>query len=335
MARALEGLADVYITQSKYSDAESLLQRSLSLSAKTFKDYANSIIDANLKIAQCQSLQGNQKQAEEHYEDVLASLEKRFQEKQKDVQMVFLLPEALRSVAAFYEQNDRPADVELLLNQWIERIEQSPKPDQSLRFAVLGMLANFYQSHDRGMEAENLYKKRLDKEPDNSAVGKLARHAIRINLAMVHLQNQNFESAASEMKDLVDLQGSISRFDKHRQAQLKYVLATVLEIQGERVDALRTEQEAIKMLRKHNRRVNVRISVEEESAADECFNEGDFREAEVRYSSAILAALLAIQDDPKALRRLNEKLGRTVAAQKRNKEADVYFRRAQRFPDAK
>lgn len=60
-----------------------------------------------------------------------------------------------------------------------------------------------------------------------------------------------------------------------------------------------------------------------------------FREAEERYSSAIFAALLAIQDDPKAWRRLNEKLGRAVPAQKRNREADVYFRRAERFAEAK
>jgi hypothetical protein len=333
-ANAIESLADLYIAQSKYSDAESLLQRSIALYGKTYKEYASSNIEVKLKIAKCHASQGNQEQAKKAYNDVLAVLEKRFHEKQNDFEMMSLLSEALTSVVTYYEQNDRAADVELLLNQWIERIEQSPNPDQLLRFVVLRRLADFYEAHDRGMDAETLYKKRLDKELDDSTVAQGRQRAIRGYLAMVYLRNENFENAAKEIKTLIDIGDSKSRFDKRTQAMQKYVLATVLEIQDNGAEALRNEYEAIEMLRKYTR-VRVRVALEREETGDTFFNEKAFREAEEHYSSAILAALISIQDDPKVLRRLNEKLGRTVAAQKRNKEADVYFRRARRFAEAK
>jgi hypothetical protein len=333
-ANAIQSLADLYIAQSKYSDAESLLQRSIALYGKTYKEYASSNIGVKLKIAKCHASQGNQEQAQKAYNDVLAVLEKRFHEKQNDFEMMSLLSEALTSVVTYYEQNDRSADVELLLNQWIERIEQSPNPDQSLRFVVLRRLADFFEAHDRGMDAETLYKKRLDKELDDSTVAHGRQRAIRGYLAMVYLRNENFENAAKEIKTLINIGDSKSRFDKRIQAMQKYVLATVLEIQDNGAEALRNEYEAIEILRKYTR-VTVRVTLEREETGDTFFNAKAFREAEEHYSSAIFAALISIQDDPKVLRRLNEKLGRTVAAQKRNKEADVYFRRAQRFAEAK
>jgi tetratricopeptide (TPR) repeat protein len=333
-AIALERLAALYMAESQYSDAEALLVRSLVLLEKHYKEYAAPVIRARLMIAECHVAEEDTTRAKEAFDSALSAIENRFQNKQNDFEIAFLLPEALASASQFYEKTDNINDVEVLLSKWIDRIEQSPSPNQNLRLTTLRMLAEFYQTHDMGMKAESVYKRRLETRTDESTDARLNQQAIRFELAILYMRNEKFASATEEIEALMGGQTGNSRLDRRRQSQNRYLLATLLEIQGKRDDAMRAEREAIEGLQNDPDRGRARRAFEEEFVGDDLIEQKAFREAENCYSSAIFRALLAIEEDPKTLSRLNEKLGRAVAAQNRNREAQVYFRRANAHSNA-
>ena len=334
-AFALERLADLYMSQSQSSDAAALLVRSLALLEKHYKAYAVPVIRARLMLAECHVAEGDAARAKEAFDGALSALENRFQNKQNDFEMAFLLPEALTTATRFYEKTENVNEAEVLLSQWVDRIEQSPGPDQNLRLTTLRMLAEFYQTHDMGTKAESVYRRRLETKPDESTDARLSHEAMRFELAMLYMRTESIANATEEMKTLIGDQTGKSRLDQRRQSQLRYLLATLLEIQGQGEDAMRAEREAVEALRTVPERLNIRGAFSEEMAGDDLFEKQAFRDAEDCYSAAIFTALLAFDDDPKTLSRLNEKLGRTVAAQNRNREAQVYFRRANAFGDGK
>jgi len=327
---ALEDLADYYVSQSRYAEAEAILLRCRSLKYSKYEADEIRVIELDLKLAKVKAVQGNLDEAEKVYKTFLTLLEKRIQDERGNLGRTFALQDTLFALADFYEQHERTVEADSLLRQWVERTDNGTYANPMLQTLLLDRLVDSFISRREPAEAVEVWRKRLSEDGVESGEAKLRNMLIRYKLVDVYARVEDFANARLHLQILIDNFDPNSVEGRNAQTQLKYRLTPLMILQGQESLARKTEEDSLAILRQQPAFGSFKSSRGKEKAGDQLFEDKKFHNAESAYWGAIIDSFPDRRSDEKRLSQLYEKLGHAVGKQGRNREAEIYFTKARR-----
>ena len=155
VARSLNNLANLYLHQGRYDEAEPLLHRSLAIREKVLGENHPRVATSLNTLAELYRNQGRYDQAEPLYHRSLAIREKALGENHPDVAA------SLNNLALLYRDQGRYNQAEPLLHRSLAIVEKALGENHPDVARSLNNLAELYRNQGRFDEAEPLYKRSL------------------------------------------------------------------------------------------------------------------------------------------------------------------------------
>ena len=149
VATTLNDLAALYTDQSRYTDAEPLLKRSLAIRERALGPDRPDVVQSHNNLAVLYIYQGRYGDAEALFKRVLAAQEKVLGPDHPEI------AKTLHNLAGLYRNQGRVADAELLFKQSLARSEKVLGPDHREVATTMNNLASLYRG-DQGRYADAL-----------------------------------------------------------------------------------------------------------------------------------------------------------------------------------
>ena len=195
----IERLADFYMTQSRFVEAEPLYTRSITSRRKVAKAQDTSLIRDLVSLAVLNQKQGKKLEAELLFKQALAMSESQFGAKDLEV------ANELISVARFYSDTDRASSaIPLLERALVVRVEALKGTD--LRLAeTLNLLGSALLDQDNYAAAEKYLNRALAIDNQNEQAGKLRQALDLSSLGKLYLSQGKYQQAEASYKQALEI----------------------------------------------------------------------------------------------------------------------------------
>ena len=330
LAKSLYGLASSLTEQRKYSEAEPLLKRALTLYTKLDGPLSDGVMMAFSQLEQVLQAEGKYDDAAVLFKQMISRTEKESGKNEIELGDYFAYLGILKQSECEF------AEAELWFKRSLANTEYNVSK-RKITEASLGTpfanLAAVNLHRGRYADAETLYKKALllletRRQQSFPQIAETLSH-----MSELYLIREKFELAVKYRRRSIDIYEAEFPAWHYTLAEQRRKLAIILEIQGNEEEASQLDDNAMKWLRFRPRWGVVPVAAAQPALrkAAKSFEGGDFVGAEHSLRIAIGFHEQTLGPEGGEVGKLYDEFANALEKQERTKESAVYRRRAERI----
>ena len=322
LATSLSYLAEVYVVQQKYAEAEPLYQRALEIREKAKGPEHHDVLVSLNNLAAVYYVHGKYAEAESFYKRSLSILEKVQGPDSPEVATI------LNNLAELYRAQGKYAEAEPLYKRLLIIEEKALGPDDPNVAASLNNLALLYANQGKYSEAEPLYRRALTIQQKAFGADHPEVAATLNNLAELYRRQRKYSEAEPLYKNSLAIVEKAEGPDHPHVAASLNNLAQLYDDQGKHSEAEPLYRRSLEIREKALGPDHPDVAESLYNLAALCRVQGRYAEAEPLYRRALAIQEKALGADHQEVAGTLNNLGELYYSQSNYSGAEPIFKRS-------